>query len=353
MKCLVIGDTHFDDKYSGLLECHFDTISKLAEANKPKYVVFLGDIFHHRKQNPEVIVKTRKFFDKLQLSPGLTKIFVIRGNHDSSDKSDNGLTTLSILEYPGSKVSVITQTEFDTDLNFLFIPHYENEDRIINDIKNKDINKDTFIFGHFGYAGCLNSTGFFDFKIDPALFKCNTILGHIHRFTDNGLIKILGTPWPTSFTENDYQHYVCLLEKTKSKKWKISKLQEVDFGPRFFTVPYDLLDSYKEDLTNPKYFSILRVLVNKFSEDGNDQVIKKDELISKYGVKHVEVRFSPVLDKKLNSRISNYNPDIPLDKIDDKIIEKYIEENSTSIPTDKIKAGLDIILKHEDSEADS
>ena len=55
-KCLIIGDTHYDTKCDGYLESQLNATLKIVKDQSPKYVVFLGDIFHHRKPTPEVIV---------------------------------------------------------------------------------------------------------------------------------------------------------------------------------------------------------------------------------------------------------------------------------------------------------
>ena len=66
-KCLVIGDTHYDTKCEGYLQNQIESTIRIVEEHKPTIVVFLGDIFHHRKPTPEVIVAVHKMFQKLSL----------------------------------------------------------------------------------------------------------------------------------------------------------------------------------------------------------------------------------------------------------------------------------------------
>jgi hypothetical protein len=40
------------------------------------------------------------------------------------------------------------------------------------------------VFGHFGYAGCLNSAGDADFGISLSHFTAHYFLGHIHGFRE-------------------------------------------------------------------------------------------------------------------------------------------------------------------------
>lgn len=348
MKCLVIGDTHFDNPYNGYLDSQLLTCFQLVDLHKPKYLIFLGDVFHHRKPNPEVLVKVSNLFRRLQTIPGLTRIIVLRGNHDSANKSDDGLTALSVLSYPGNKVEVILQTTYDEDLNLLLIPHYEQEEKIKDDV-SKLGRESTVILGHFGYTGCLNSCGFFDFSIDKELLNRRTILGHIHRYTKDGDITILGTPWATNFGECDYQHYVATMDLSKDKTWSDLQLHEVRFGPRFYACPYESLEIMKDEICDVNYFTILRVFMSKFSDNSSNEL--RSKIISEYNVGFVDVKFQPMLDKKLSNRLSNYNPDVPLNSIDSSIIERYIEEQASNIPRESLEEGLDLIRQHEDIDS--
>ena len=350
MKALVIGDTHLDNSIPGLLDKQLETLDKLVESNRPKIVVFLGDIFHKRKPNPEVIVKTFKFFKRVAVKPGLSNIFVLRGNHDSDNKSDDGLTALSILEYPGSKVKVITHPYMDPRFGFAFIPHYENEEELLLQCKIiSDYSKELLVFGHFGYNGCLNSTGHFDSDIDQSVIKNRTILGHIHEYHKENNITILGTPWTTNFGEVDYPKYVGILESEDGTKWSELKLQEVDFGVRHYVAPLESLESLKEEIDDPKYFTILRVILSKFSDDTSNDL--RAQIYNEYAVGHVSLKFEPIFDKKLNNRLSDFDPQKALAHIDSTIIDKYLEEQASTIPTEVLKAGLDKITEYGNQES--
>lgn len=349
MKCQIVGDTHFDNPYKGYLESQINTCIRLLERDQPDAVVFLGDIFHHRKPNPEVINAVFKFFEKISLLPGLKRIFVLRGNHDSTNKSDDGSTILEILEHRGSKVTLIRQTAYDEDYNFLFIPHYENEETIKESLKYvKDEN--TVVFGHFGYTGCMNSTGFFDFALNPEDFKNPTYLGHIHRYAKTENTTILGTPYSTNFGECDYSHFTGCIEKHQgSEKWTEIELKEVDFGVRHYVCPYESLEVMKDEINDPKFFTILRVFLSKFSEESSNDVRK--EILDTYKIGYVDLKFQPIYDKKLNNRLSDYNPTDKINDINDDIIELYLEENVSSIPKEELQKGLDIIKQHESQES--
>jgi len=348
-KCLIIGDTHFDSPFKGYLDNQVETCLKLIDSSKPKYVVFLGDIYHHRKPHPEVIVKVARLFKKISLTPGLTKVFILRGNHDSANKSDDGLTALETLEWSGSKVSLISQTQFDEDLNFLFIPHYENEATIKESLCYiKD--KDTVVFGHFGYQGCMNSGGFMDFGFEKGVFKNRTILGHIHRYKDDGNVLVLGTPWSTNFGECDYDHFTGTITQESPGVWSPLVKKAVEFGPRYYVCPFESLEQMKEEIQDPRYFTILRVLMDKFTEEGSTDT--RNNILEEYKVKHVDIKFQPIFDKKLDNRISNFDPNIPVQSIHGDMIRQYLEEQASTIPQEDLEKGLDIISDHENKTSE-
>jgi predicted phosphodiesterase len=344
MKCLVIGDTHFDNQYKGYLDSQIEACYKLIDEHKPKVVVFLGDIYHHRKPSPEVIVKVHKLFKRIAVIPGLSSIFVIRGNHDSANKSDDGLTALETLVHPTSKVRLIQQTLLDERFNFLFIPHYENED-VVRESLQYAKDKDTVVFGHFGYAGCINAGQYFDFEVEVDEFKNRTILGHIHKFSENGNVTILGTPWSTNFGECDYDHYVGVMEHSSSGWGPLNKFK-VAYGPRHYVAPLEALDAMADEIQQDDYFTILRVLVDKFADDSTS--ILRSELLEKFNVGYVDLKFQPVYDRVLKNRLSNYDPNMPINNIDDNVIDRYIEEQASNIPLESLKKGLDLIKAHED-----
>ena len=342
--CMIIGDTHFNNSYPGYLEAQIESCIKMVEKRFPKYIVFLGDIYHHRKPSPEVIVGVDKLFGRLSRVPGVTNIFILRGNHDSANRSDDGLTVLSTLEGKG-KVKVIDQAKLFYELNFLFIPHYESEDSV-KDHLTKVKDRNTIVFGHFGFEGCMNSTGFFDFDLKKEDFNNRTILGHIHAYSKHDNITILGTPWSTNFGECDGTHYIGMLERLPNGSWGELELEQPDYSPRHYVVAESSIEPMGDDISDPKFFTILRVVVSNFTEQNYSDLKKICK--ENYGAKYVDIKFQPVLDKKLSSRLSGYNPNTPVANIDDDIVEKYIEEQSTSIPIEELREGLKIINSYED-----
>lgn len=349
-RCLVIGDVHLCMPFKGYYEAQVATLKKIIRESAPTHVIFLGDIFHVRKPDPEVLLGVRKFFDDISNIPGLKQIFLLRGNHDSSNKSDDGVTALSLFQYPASKVEVITQTYYDHHLNFYFIPHYENQDIILDSINKIEGEWNKFIthfptappvvFGHFGFAGCLNTANNADFDLDPSKFKYLTILGHIHKPTDLGQAVVLGTPYSTSFNECDYSHQCMLLKSENNKAWSTHTIP-IEFGLRHLVMPYEALEANKEFIRDKNYATVLRVFISHFDE-AEDSVTLRKRIMDEYGAFYVDIKFSAILDKKVESQ-SMFNMEGAALEINEDLIQKYIKENTTQIPESDILEGYKLI----------
>jgi len=103
----------------------------------------------HRNPSPLVLVSFKKYLDKWT-EKGM-HVHLLRGNHDSADKSDNGITALQV--YASKEVHVWNEFgEYNVQGSFRrFIPHYENEETIRGYLSQCP--KDAQVFGHFGYLG--------------------------------------------------------------------------------------------------------------------------------------------------------------------------------------------------------
>jgi len=104
----------------------------------------------------------------------------------------------------------------------------------------------------------------------------------------------------------------------------------------------------KEEIKDPDYFTILRVIVDRFSDESTSTL--RSDILKKYLVAYVDLKFQPVYDTMLNSRLSSYDPNVPISNIDNDIIEKYVEEQASTIPKEALQEGLDLIKTYEDTE---
>jgi DNA repair exonuclease SbcCD nuclease subunit len=350
-KVLVIGDTHFDNQYKGYLTAQLNTCFDLVKSRSPTSLIFLGDIFHHRHPDPETIMGVWNLFHRLTLIPGLSEIDVLKGNHDSANKSDDGLTVLNILEYESSKTTVSNISTWDYTRGFKFIPHFEDEEVTIKNLRYNTpyrFPEKHIVFGHFGYDGCIETGQYFNFKVKKSDLTQKTILGHIHKYSEDGNITILGTPWSTNFGESDYPHYVLELTRDDNKSdWEFNRV-EVDFGVRHMVVPYPSLEMMKSEITNPKYFTLLRITLDKFNDETTNDL--RTKILEEYKVGYVDLKFNPILNQKLDNRISDYVPSTKIDSLTDEVIDKYLDEQTSNLSKEVLKKGLEEIKLHENSE---
>jgi predicted phosphodiesterase len=329
MKTLVIGDLHFDNKPFGLLEAQAACVKQIYKKERGvDDVIFLGDLMMHRKPYPRVLLALKDAMDYISKKSNVT---IIRGNHDSENKSDDGVTALSLMEK--GNVKVVTHTWFDYKTKRSFIPHYEDETKIKEALAATP--KGYSVFGHFGYCGALNSAGDADFTLAPGDFRHPTYLGHIHRFNCTDNITLLGTPYTTNFTEHLKENFYAVISDDKVK------IKPVEFGPRHLIIDYDLVLENLDWINDPKYFTLVRVLINTVNPDQNGIA----ELLDGLSVGYVEVKYKPLSDEKLPQ--SNLDPDNPVTDVSDELIEDYINASNTNISKDLLLKGLQLIYENQ------
>jgi len=333
-KALIIGDIHLQvlshiPRYS---ECQVESILRLIENERGafdnlNYIIFLGDVFDKRKPDPSTLLLFQDLLDQIVLITN-AEVIVIMGNHDAESKADNGITALSLFNI--SLVNKYNEWDLLPNLRCRFIPHYENEDKIRELLK--DVKDDEWIFGHYGFTGCINAQGIYDFNLDPKTFKGNTVLGHIHKYAKHDPnITILGTPYHTSFHEAGKVNYYGIL--TDDGKLQIK--EQVYGGPRYINVSLDDL-SKLEGLDTEKYCNLVRIWLNPIKTGDHLDLIS--EVIKKYGVDWVDVKFIQLTDIK--DDLSTYNPSMPVFNINEAIIKDYVEQSKSLIPYDVLMEGL-------------
>ena len=330
-KTLVIGDLHFDNKFRGMLDAQREAVIKICDLHKEcNKVIFLGDLMMHRNPRPEVLLALNKMIDTVSQD---REVFILRGNHDSVTKSDDGVTSLSLFE--NSKVKVITQTYIDHKNKWMFIPHYEDEQKIKDDLDRAP--EGYTIFGHFGYHGVLNSAGDADFSLSISDFKNPTILGHIHTEGRNGNVTVLGTPYSTNFGEAGKDCYYGILDERG-----LDKLPS-KYGPRHLVVDYDNvednLDWINKD-SKPTDYTLLRININTINED-QDRIA---DLCDKIKVGSLEIKYKPLLDEK-----DEFETDgrVFTTALNDELIEYYINSSKTKINKDELLSGLKLIHENQ------
>ena len=343
MRTLVIGDIHVSNKDAALRTAQEECIKKIYDEEKPDDVIQLGDFLDFRKPSPEALLTAKSIIDHWRKD---SDVYILRGNHCASTKADDGVTAMTLFDSPSNqkllpysrdreqKVKVITHTWFDYRTKRAFIPHYENEEKIIKDLR--DCPRDYTVFGHFGYFGCLNSVGDHDFNININSFRNDTILGHIHRqnqraFTSDGEEKsllILGTPYTTNFGESGKDNFYAIIEDGEVT------LHQINHGPRHLMVNNSDIPERLEEINDKNYHTHLRVILNpgdtQCSLDGVDVI-------------SVDIKYTAAFNEE---EVSDYKPNRNLFRLNDVVIEDYIDSANASIEKGKLLEGYNL-LKYE------
>ena len=337
MRTLLITDLHLNSKIKGLLDAQVECFLKIYEEEGPDEVIIMGDVFNYRKPSPSELVAFQKILDSF----GQGDVTVLRGNHDSETKADDGVTALSVFE--DFNVDVITHTQHNHAKERVYIPHYENEETIIAALEM--VPEGYPVFGHFGYAGCLNSVGDADSELSLSNFRTNTFLGHIHGYREGqgGLpearsrVICLGSPYSTNYGEAFKDSYYAILYqdlyiKTNDVKVEVKKCMH---GPRHLIYKAADVEKNLSTINDPNYYTFLRVMV------GSDHhPIPYDQL----KVAHLDVKYTPVFNE---DDISAYVPERDLFSLNEVIISDYVDGARSSIPTEILMEGYRL-LKDED-----
>jgi len=337
MKTLVIGDLHFNDKPMGMLDAQKEAIIQICKENADcSKVIFLGDLMMHRHPRPTVLLALKEVMDEVSK---IQQIYILRGNHDSVNKSDDGSTILSMLEkdmvWGHRQVRVITKTWIDKVNKWVFIPHYEDDEKIKSDLRN--VPENYMVFGHFGYNGVLDCAGDADFGVTLSDFKNPTILGHIHRESHEEGVSILGTPYSTNFGEAGKDCYYGIL--TGSGLEKIP----TEGGPRHLVMDYDKVEENLDWInaeTSPPNYTLLRININTINEDQDQVTTLCDSITAPF----VEIKYKPLLDEKEEFETDNK---IFTTAINDELIEHYINSSNASINKADLLSGLKLIHENQ------
>ena len=330
VRTLVIGDLHFDNKPHGLLQAQVKCIKRIIQNEDVDDIIFLGDLMMHRKPYPRVLLGLK---DVIDFASKRAEVTIIRGNHDSENKSDDGVTALSLFE--GERVRVVTQTWHDDKNKRAFIPHYEDEERIKKDLAQ--VPNGYTIFGHFGYSGSLNSAGDRDFSLSVNDFNNPTILGHIHKYTRGEFITLLGTPYTTNYSEYRKENFYGIIEDENLETFSI------DHGPRHLVVDYDKVEENLDWINDHKYFTLLRINISTVDKN-HDRIT---DLLDQLNVGYVEVKYTPVVDEKYERE--EMTTIDPVTEINDALIEEYINSSNTKISKFELFKGLNLIHENQQS----
>lgn len=334
-RTLVVGDLHFNHTPNGLLAAQTKTTLKILQEGLDKgcvNVIFLGDLMMHRRPMPSVMLALKEVVDFC--ATYFAQTYILRGNHDSENRNDDGVTALSLLDW-SDRVKVITQYYEPKDVPFTFIPHYEDEEVIKSCLANAS--PANLVFGHFGFHGCLNSTGDADFGLPIGAFKNRTVLGHIHKHGGEGNVSVLGTPYSTNFGEAGKDCWFAVIEEDLSIEFF-----PIDFGVRHLVVDYSKISDNLDWINDPQYFTLLRIKVHSVYDADEGMA----ELVEMLNVAGVEVKYVPFTDER-----DEFTPEggsVSLEVTDD-LIQSYINNTPTKINKEMLLEGLTLIHEHQEN----
>lgn len=328
-KTLVIGDIHLSNWYPGYLDAQIKCLEDLREKERPKLTIFLGDVFHNRRPSAPVLLAFKNLLEHYEKYG--SQVIVIMGNHDAHSKADDGMTALKLLKCRNTHI-ITSPSNIGKNT---YIPHYENEEHIKQALRK--VPAGNRVFGHFSYAGLINARNNYDFTIDISEFRNPTYLGHVHRFTRNKPVTVVGTPYTTQFTENGKRNYYLVLEGEDER------LEEVVGGPRHLIFEPDQIPEYIDFINDPDYYTLLRLNLDLTKEANQQQIEEKFK--QELNVAYVESRFKPVIPK--DKIVSNFKPDRELFTVNDAIFEDYIENSNTSLSKEDLWLGLEMLKDDE------
>jgi hypothetical protein len=342
-KSIIVGDIHLIDKGDGYIDFQTKTIIDLVNSDDYFAVVFLGDIFDKRKPSPTELLRFNDILSSIKPS----KKYIIRGNHESETRSDNGVTVLSLFHNINKGIHVYEHTSRACHKGFpktTFIPHYEDPTSIISSLEN--VPSGDLVFGHFGFSDD-DSCSFRDnSSIHISNFNNFTILGHIHRYNRKGSVLTLGTPYTVNFGEHKKECYYGIIHHNEEEYVKFTK-KKVNAGIKHIVTYYEDLPKYNKYFKDPNYFTIVKLLLTRLDEDTSFAF--KNKILEKYNIDKLDMAYNPIITNDKNSGdVSTFKPDKKLFTIDDTIINDYITKQTTDLDSSDIRKGYELLSKKED-----
>lgn len=336
---LIFGDLHLKRWSASQIDAQTKCIINTIKKHKPSHVLFLGDVFEDRKPGPRTVKDVYNFFLDISEIDGIETVYIVRGNHDTDSKTNNVAEMSSMLEIIASAIKNIQFIKScsynrveNSNLRIGCIAHFEDDEIIKKHLATLGTKNLDFIFGHFGFDGCL-SRSTYDFSINLDSFPTTSVLGHIHKFETYKNSKgtdviLLGTPYSTSWHDPGGAHYVMEID-LDTKKFHF---HEVEGGVKHVTVDdYDLED-WMNNKIEKQFFYCLRVMLDPQKEEFQEQMKKLTKILPPNKA-NIDYRFRPIVsqDNKFT-----FLPSDVVDCINDELVEEYIDSSSTTLPKDKL-----------------
>jgi len=332
----LLTDIHLRSDYiPGFLDKQIETLTKLVNGKPPQTVIIAGDIFHRRNPRGTELLAFGNLLDSFKCKD----IYVLRGNHDTIRKDGSSDSTLSLFS---DKAHIICDTETINigGVNFDFIPHYEDEDKVVKLVKSSK----NHLFGHFGFEGCVsNGSYLYESKLRRWHFpkKKYTFLGHIHKpKIYDERIHVLGTQYSNSFGEANSSKILHTLVIRKDKSVQVVRTP-INYGIKHISCTIDELEGISKKVNFQNYFIALRLKIDRLDEYVERQL--HDKIIKDYKVDYLDISFEDILPKF----VSDYSPDKELFTLDSSVINDYIDSKDSIFEKEELLSALKMI-KDED-----
>jgi len=333
VRAVLLTDLHIRCDYlPGYLSKQLSTLTRMVNTKPPEYVIINGDIFHKRNPKGEELLAFRNLLKSFKCQ----HIIINRGNHDTIRKDGSSESTLSLFE-DLAKIVVDTETVRIGGVDFDIIPHYEDERKIIADLKGST----NPVFGHFGYDRCLANSGYpYDSFVKASHFKDRLVfLGHIHKPQIKNNIYILGTQYSTSFGEANAQKYIHELLIRDGVVEVIRK--PIEYGIKHLVCSPSTLESLAAQHNFSNFYTILRIKLDHLDSALESKI--GDSILKRYPVNHLEFTFEDVLPKF----DSTYSPSGAVTQLDDTLISKYLDDKTSVFSKQELLDTLDEIRSYE------
>lgn len=333
MKIAIIGDLHFgikDGSYNAFIyQKHFFEDILKPNLKDVDGMIFLGDIYHHRRiVNMRILSESIKLFSNLHKETKIP-IYCVAGNHDLYFR--NAYDTATVKDISLGE-AFYGEDDYYIINNDCLVVHWKNTGDEYKELferikKETDITKIKYIFGHFAVVGSVmlanrKDDNFMDLKRDafmqyfPNLKKVYS--GHFHTPSVNGIVKYIGVPYHLTWSdaENKLGFYILDTEAEEEtfvenpfKAFKYIRINEntirdIDYNQLINSLPelnYKML--YKIIYNGNEYDFIAKSLYNGIINKGQDALLIDENVYNVSDINDEEVNNSV---KNIGELIENY-----------------------------------------------
>lgn len=199
-RALLIGDVHCVPEEIEDCQRLIDYVRKVAEQEKIKTVIFLGDQYNsHSVMRVEVMAFWRSAFEALSYDD--LDVYALTGNHDYAGAK----LPIHALMAHKEQITVVDRPMLLGYSGILMMPYYDDAEEFVSaskvdvNIDGEQIEVKTLIC-HQTFEGSKYDNGMYaPGGVDPELLPQKTVIsGHIHKPQEFGKVTYIGAPrWRT------------------------------------------------------------------------------------------------------------------------------------------------------------